>query len=107
MTRTKNELRRVYLTLEKEAHWLGLFTNITKTKYMHLNTIKYANIRERKLCIGDPSDRRMLAKLVPTFADGGCRFISATDRHGHILSFLYRSRYYFFQVAPHQLYSGG
>jgi hypothetical protein len=53
-----------------------------------------------------PSDRRMSAKLVPTFADRGCRVVSATDPHGRILSFLDRSRYYFFQVAP-QLYSRG
>jgi hypothetical protein len=49
MTRTKNELKRVYLTLEKEANQFGLYTNLTKTKYMHLNT----NISERMLCIGD------------------------------------------------------
>jgi hypothetical protein len=53
-----------------------------------------------------PSDRRLSAKLVPTFADRGCRVVSATDPHGHILGFLDRSRYYFFQVAP-QLYSRG
>jgi hypothetical protein len=53
-----------------------------------------------------PSDRRLSAKLVPTFADRGCRLVSATDPHGRILGFLDRSRYYFFQVAP-QLYSRG
>jgi hypothetical protein len=42
----------------------------------------------------------------PTFADRGCRVVSATDPHGRILGFLDRSRYYFFQVAP-QLYSRG
>jgi hypothetical protein len=26
-----------------------------------------------------PSDRRLSAKLVPTFADRGCRVVSATD----------------------------
>jgi hypothetical protein len=26
-----------------------------------------------------PSGRRLLAKLVPTFADRGCRVVSATD----------------------------
>jgi hypothetical protein len=46
------------------------------------------------------------AKLVPTFADIGCRVVSATDPHGRILGFLGRSRYYFFQVAR-QLYSRG
>jgi hypothetical protein len=48
----------------------------------------------------------MSAKLVPTFAYRGCRMVSATDPHGHILGFLDRSRYYFFQVAP-ELYSRG
>jgi hypothetical protein len=35
-----------------------------------------------------PSDRRLSAKLVPTFADRGCRVVSATDPHGRILGFL-------------------
>jgi hypothetical protein len=29
-----------------------------------------------------PSDRRLLAKLVPTFADRECRVVSATDPPG-------------------------
>jgi hypothetical protein len=53
-----------------------------------------------------PSDRRMSAKLVPTFADRGCRVVSATDLHSRTFGFLDRSHYYFFQVAP-QLYSQG
>jgi hypothetical protein len=53
-----------------------------------------------------PSDRRVSAKLVPTFADRGCCVVSATDPHGRILGLLDRSRYYFFQVAP-QLNSWG
>jgi hypothetical protein len=44
--------------------------------------------------------------LVPTFADRGCRLVSATDPQGYILGFHDRSHYYFFQVAP-QLYSRG
>jgi hypothetical protein len=51
-----------------------------------------------------PSDRRLSAKLVPTFADRGCRVISSTDPLGRILDFLDRNRYYFFQVDP-ELYS--
>jgi hypothetical protein len=47
-------------------------------------------------------DRRLLAKLVPTFAVG-CRVVSVTDSYGRILGFLERSRYFFFQVVP-QLY---
>jgi hypothetical protein len=37
-----------------------------------------------------PSDRRLSAKLVPTFADRGCRVVSTTDPYGHILCFLDR-----------------
>jgi CBS-domain-containing membrane protein len=35
-------------------------------------------------------DRRLSAKLVPTFADTGCHVVSATDPHGRILGILYR-----------------
>jgi hypothetical protein len=42
-----------------------------------------------------PSDRRLSAKLVPTFEDGGCRVVSGTDPYGRILGFLDRSRYFF------------
>jgi hypothetical protein len=49
------------------------------------------------------SDRRLSAKLVPTFADRGCHMVSAANPPRHNFDFLDRSRYYFFQVAP-QLY---
>jgi hypothetical protein len=52
------------------------------------------------------SDRRLLAKLVSTFADKGCHVVSMTDPYGRILVFLDRSRHFFFQVAP-QLYTRG
>jgi hypothetical protein len=61
-------------------------------------------IEQTKSELYRPSSRRLSAKLVPTFADRGCCVVSATDPHGHILGFLDRSRYYFFQVDP-QLYS--
>jgi hypothetical protein len=38
-----------------------------------------------------PSDRRMSAKLLPTFADRGCRVVSAIYPHGRILGFLDRN----------------
>jgi hypothetical protein len=53
-----------------------------------------------------PTDSRFSAKLVPNIRDIGCRVVSAMDPCFHILGFLYRSRYFFFQVAP-QLYSRG
>jgi hypothetical protein len=45
------------------------------------------------------SDRRVSAKLVPTFADRALHVVSVTDPYGHILEFLDRSRYFFFQEA--------
>jgi hypothetical protein len=53
-----------------------------------------------------PSDSRLSVKLAPTFADRGCHVVSVTDPYGRILGSPYRSRYYFFQVAP-QLYPRG
>jgi hypothetical protein len=53
-----------------------------------------------------PSDRRLSAKLVTTFADRECHVVSVTDPYGRILEFLDGSRYFFFQVAR-QLYSRG
>jgi hypothetical protein len=47
-----------------------------------------------------PSDRCLSAKLVPTFAYRRCHVVSVTDPYWSILVFLYRSRYFFFQVAP-------
>jgi hypothetical protein len=38
-----------------------------------------------------PSDPHLSAKLVPTFADQGCRVVSAPDLHGRILGFLDRA----------------
>jgi hypothetical protein len=44
--------------------------------------------------------------LVSTSLDRVCHMVSITDAYGHILGFLDRSQYFFFQVAP-QLYSRG
>jgi hypothetical protein len=41
-----------------------------------------------------PSDRRLSAKLAPTFADRGCHVVIVTDPYGRILGFLGRSRYF-------------
>jgi hypothetical protein len=50
-----------------------------------------------------PSDRRLSAKLVQTFADSGCHVVSVTDPYSSNLVFRDRSRYVFLQAAP-QLY---
>jgi hypothetical protein len=43
-----------------------------------------------------PSDRRLSAKLVPTFVDRGCHVVSVTDPYSHILSFLEQGCYFFY-----------
>jgi hypothetical protein len=53
-----------------------------------------------------PNDRRLSAKLVPTFTDRGCHVVSVTNPYSRNLGFLDRSRYFLFQVAP-ELYSRG
>jgi hypothetical protein len=53
-----------------------------------------------------PSDHRLPARLVPTFAYRGCHVVSVTNPYVLILGFLDRSRCYFFHEAP-QLYSWG
>jgi hypothetical protein len=42
------------------------------------------------------SDRRLSAKLVPTFADRGCCMVTTTDIYGRILGFLDQSSYFLF-----------
>jgi hypothetical protein len=41
-----------------------------------------------------PSDRRLSAKRLPTFADRGCHVVSVANPYGRILGFLDRSRYF-------------
>jgi hypothetical protein len=41
-----------------------------------------------------PSDCRLLAKWLPTFADKGCHVVSVTGPYGRIIDFLDRSRYF-------------
>jgi hypothetical protein len=41
-----------------------------------------------------PSDRRLSAKWLPTFPDGGHHVVSVTDPYGRIFGFLDRSRYF-------------
>jgi hypothetical protein len=53
-----------------------------------------------------PSERRLSATLVPTFADRGYHVVRVTDSYHCILWFLGRKFYFFFQLAP-QLYSRG
>jgi hypothetical protein len=51
-----------------------------------------------------PRNRRLSAKLMPTFAAIGYHVVSVTDPYCRIFEFLDRSCYFFFQIAP-RLYS--
>jgi hypothetical protein len=53
-----------------------------------------------------PSDRRLSAKLVPTFAVIRCHVVSVTDPCGRILGFVDPNCYLLFKVAS-QVYSRG
>jgi hypothetical protein len=87
--------------------------NRTNEKPLKIN-LNYSNHKQTKLNLNSVawvllipmSDRRLSAKLVPTFEDKGCRVVSATESHGRILGFLDWSRNFFFRVAP-LLYSRG
>jgi hypothetical protein len=58
--------------------------------YSHILRLKnsMAWVRERTI---PPSDRRLSAKLVPTFADRRCQAVSVIDLYGRILGFLDRT----------------
>jgi hypothetical protein len=83
---------------------LQLFTQriayVTRIFIAQLLVALQTNCQKYRPC----SNRRMPAKLVPAFADRGCRMVSATDPYGSIVGFLDLSRYFFFQAAP-QLYT--
>jgi hypothetical protein len=66
-----------------------------------LNQTKLNSARE----LYRPSNHRLSATLVPTFADRWCHVVSVTDPNGRILGFPDLSRYFFFQAA--QLYARG
>jgi hypothetical protein len=66
-------------------------------------TNSVASVRERTI----PTERPpLVGEVSSNLADRGCHVVSVMDLYGLILSFLDRSRYFFFRVAP-QLYSRG
>jgi hypothetical protein len=79
---------------------------LVRKSYVYKHTIKKTPWPYSLSELCRPSDRRLSAKLVPTFADRGRCVVSTTDPYGRILCFLDRSRYLFLRIAP-QLYSRG
>jgi hypothetical protein len=91
------------MTQSSGAGFCRLYSEISN--FIHGAEIRY-QLETVSIIIYRPSDCRLSAKLVPTFADRGCRVVSSADPYGRNLGVLDRNRYYFFQVA-HQLYSRG
>jgi hypothetical protein len=58
------------------------------------NKTKQTPLSESASELYRPSDRRLSAKWLPTFANKGCHVVSVTDPYGRILDFLDRSRYF-------------
>jgi hypothetical protein len=66
-------------------------------RYLQQQTNKQTPWSESTSELYQPSDRRLPAKLVPTFADRGCHVVSVTEPYSCILGFLDRSRYVSFK----------
>jgi hypothetical protein len=62
--------------------------------HLHVNFITLTLWSESASELYRPSDRRLSAKLVPTFAGRGWHLVRVTDPYGRILGFLDRSRYF-------------
>jgi hypothetical protein len=86
------EKRKLPCTRALFAVWMGALMRI-KTKKKKKNPWS-----ESASELYRPSDHRLSAKWLTTFAGRGCHVVSVTDPYGRTLGFLDRSRYY--QVAP-------
>jgi hypothetical protein len=75
-------------------NFLWLFPYTIASKSFNINTKKKTPWSESASELYRPSNRRLSAKWLPTFADGGCHVVSVTDPYGRILGFLDRSRYF-------------
>jgi hypothetical protein len=75
------EMNMSSITSSSENYSLELYSTATKTK-------RKTPWLESASELYRPSDQRLLAKLVTTFADGGCHMVSVTDPYGLILAFL-------------------
>jgi hypothetical protein len=85
-------------TYDKLVMDLWLYFHRATTPFSFLSDTQKANKKtpwsESASELRRPSDRRLSAKWLPTFADKGCHVVSVTDPYGRILGFLDRSRYF-------------
>jgi hypothetical protein len=64
-------------TIEMFTHYEGFQVDFEDSLKLNLTPWLWSTSE-----LYQPSDRRLLAKLVLTFADRGCRVVSVTDFHG-------------------------
>jgi hypothetical protein len=72
----------------------AFLSDVPVLKVLHSQKNKQTPWSESASELYRPSDRRLSAKCLPTFADKGCHVVSVTDPYGRILGFLDRSRYF-------------
>jgi hypothetical protein len=75
------------------------FINIATGRIFYI-TLKRTTWPESASELYRRSDRRLSAKLIPTFADRGYHVVSVTVLYSRNIVLLDRSRYFFFEVAP-------
>jgi hypothetical protein len=84
----------LFMPLVISHHLLNVFVQLAKKNGIQTNNKQQNPWSESASELYRPSDRRLSAKLLPTFADRGCHVVSVTDPYGRILDFLDRSRYF-------------
>jgi hypothetical protein len=96
--------KELYFTPGITPDYIAILVSMTKQTNKQTNKQTPWSESVSELC--RPSDRRLSAKWLPTFADRGCHVVSVTDPYGHIFRFSRQEPLLFYQVAP-QLYSRG
>jgi hypothetical protein len=77
-----------YMWLFWLCEYYFLIQSLATILYTNKQTNKLTPLFESASVLCRPSDRRLSAKLVPTFADRGCHEVSMTDPYGRVLGFL-------------------
>jgi hypothetical protein len=95
--------------IDRDRTLLLWLTKKHKITFWEVNSYSYIIITPWPVSASElyqPSDLHFSANLVPIFADRGCCVVSTAYPYSCNLSFLDRSHYFFFQVAP-QVFSRG
>jgi hypothetical protein len=94
LLKTSGDLQMLFPAVTRFLEGINLETILNNNNNNNNNTSKTSKQTpwpESTSELYRPSDRRLSAKLVSTFADRGCLVVSATDPYGRILGFLGRN----------------